>query len=213
MLINRGHLAGTAVTVLALGTVVLLVAACGAASGPGVASLGSTTTTSPEASTNTNVVAGSNGAAPGGATIEIGGTTVQYSQCMRSHGVPNFPDPNGQGGVVMRGIDPNSPQFAAAQKACAKYGGPGGNKHPSAAQQQEMIAQALKFSQCMRSHGLTDFPDPSVGPNGGVGISIRAGKTRTGQSSNLNPNNPLFQTAQKACQGIMGKAAQPVQAP
>jgi hypothetical protein len=48
---------------------------------------------------------------------------LKAAQCMRSHGVPNFPDPTesngGQAiGFHVSGIDPNSPQFQAAQKAC-----------------------------------------------------------------------------------------------
>jgi hypothetical protein len=50
---------------------------------------------------------------------------LQFSACMRSHGVPNFPDPvfqsNG-GGVGIRiggaGVDPSSPAFQSAQHHC-----------------------------------------------------------------------------------------------
>lgn len=56
-------------------------------------------------------------------------SALKLSACMRSHGVPNFPDPefhNSGSTVRIRiggtgkgaGIDPNSPQFQAAQKAC-----------------------------------------------------------------------------------------------
>jgi hypothetical protein len=40
---------------------------------------------------------------------------------MRTHGVPTFPDPIVSSrlfGFSLNGIDPNSPQFQAAQKAC-----------------------------------------------------------------------------------------------
>ena len=46
---------------------------------------------------------------------------LQYAKCMRSHGEPNFPDPtvkSDQFGFSLNGIDPNSPQYQAAQKAC-----------------------------------------------------------------------------------------------
>jgi hypothetical protein len=49
----------------------------------------------------------------------------------------------------------------------------------------------------MRSHGVSDFPDPQSGPGGGVRISLNSG-------SGLNPNDAQFQAAQKACQSIMG---------
>jgi hypothetical protein len=53
----------------------------------------------------------------------------------------------------------------------------------------------LNFSKCMRAHGLRDFPDPS--PSGGLQVS-------SGPGSDLDPNNPTFQSAQRACQPIMG---------
>jgi hypothetical protein len=53
---------------------------------------------------------------------------LKFSECMRSHGVPSFPDPSGGGhtriGGPGSGIDLDSPQFKAAQKACQKYFGP-----------------------------------------------------------------------------------------
>ncbi len=58
---------------------------------------------------------------------------------MRSHGEPNFPEPEFQGnGVRMRlkaggGLDPRSSQFQAAQKACRQYFGPPGSKGGPAA--------------------------------------------------------------------------------
>ena len=127
------------------------------------------------------------------------GSAFNSPRCMRTHGMPNFPDPNGQGQVQMSGVNPQSPSFEAAQRACAKYS-PNGGKPPTAAQQQQAEAQALKFSECMRSHGISDFPDPQVSSSGGhvsIGIRISAGK-----SSDLNPNSPQFQAAQKACQSL-----------
>jgi len=49
---------------------------------------------------------------------------LTFSKCMRSHGVPSFPDPTSNGGGVgfsLRGVDPNSPQFQRAQTACQRY--------------------------------------------------------------------------------------------
>ncbi len=60
---------------------------------------------------------------------------LQFSACMRSHGEPNFPEPEFQAGAVrlrlqagQGGLNPSSPQFQAAQKACRKYFGPPGSK-------------------------------------------------------------------------------------
>jgi hypothetical protein len=47
---------------------------------------------------------------------------LQLARCMRAHGITNFPDPTTHGGGVGLSIgpnvDPDSPQFQAAQKAC-----------------------------------------------------------------------------------------------
>jgi len=52
--------------------------------------------------------------------------------------------------------------------------------------------QAVKFTRCMRAHGIADFPDPSAG--GGIQIS------GLGPNSDLNPSNATFVAAQNACQ-------------
>jgi hypothetical protein len=54
---------------------------------------------------------------------------LDFSKCMRAHGIRNFPDPqfpkSGVGIAIKitasSGIDPNSPTFQAAQQACGKY--------------------------------------------------------------------------------------------
>jgi hypothetical protein len=111
---------------------------------------------------------------------------------MRSHGVPDFPDPVGNSLQLKASpgsdLNPVSPQFKAAQKACqslAPGGGTGGTV--SAAQQ----AEALKYSACMRQNGLPNFPDP-VFSGGGVQLKI----------TNIDPNSPQFVAAQKACQSL-----------
>src|SRR5262245_22033294 len=48
---------------------------------------------------------------------------LQYAQCMRSHGVPKFPDPKAGGALSLgtkAGVDPNTPQFKAAAQTCQK---------------------------------------------------------------------------------------------
>ena len=96
---------------------------------------------------------------------------------MRSHGVPNFPDPNVAGGGFqvqvsgyhesvsigpIPGINEQSPAFLAAISACQKLlpGGAAasGQQHPSAA----AMAQARTAAKCMRAHGVPNFPDPGT---------------------------------------------------
>jgi hypothetical protein len=50
---------------------------------------------------------------------------LTLAACIRSHGLPNFPDPTSQGAFNLNGIDPSSSQFQAAMKACRPSGGRG----------------------------------------------------------------------------------------
>lgn len=200
-----------------LASLIFLVAACGG--GPaqnGVASLGHGTTkttaqsSSPAAQGTVSggqPPSGGGGGAnsPGGgvsATFAIGGSytqDVRFAECLRSHGFPDFPGPSSNGTFHISsssGAVPGSPEFQAALNACRKFM-PNGGAVPSPAQQAKMLAQALQYSVCMRSHGITDFPDPQS-TNGRVGFSIKAGP-----GSDLDPNDPQFQAAQKACQKFL----------
>jgi hypothetical protein len=119
---------------------------------------------------------------------------LAFSQCMRSHGIPNFPDP-GSGGALS--IDGNSlgvskSVMQSASNACRHLLPNGGTMSP--AQRQQAINAALKFAQCMRTHGVPNFPDPVVSGNG-VGIRING--------KGINPDSPQFQAAQRACQSLM----------
>ncbi|MCO6009022.1 hypothetical protein NE236_29015 [Actinoallomurus purpureus] len=132
------------------------------------------------------------GSGGGGAGAAGGGSTkaVKYAECMRKNGVPEFPDPAPDGRVMLTGkkgsgLDPESPQFKAAQQACkafAPQGAVGGGRPDPA---------MLKFSQCMRKNGVPNFPDPS------------GGKLLMKQGSGIDPNSPQFQAAQKTCQKLL----------
>lgn len=216
--------ARTGLASVLVGALALLAAGCGGGSPKaGIASLGKTSTTQSNAPAATNS-SGGGGDAPAGnggsssssnggggnsgsphgqvnSSMSVGSyaDALKFAQCMRSHGLPNFPDPNSSGALQFGsgdGINPQSSQFQTAQDACKKYL-PDKGAPPSPAQQAKMLAQALKFSECMRAHGITDFPDPQS-INGGIKIQIGAGS-----GSNLNPNDPQFQAAQKDCQNLM----------
>jgi hypothetical protein len=120
---------------------------------------------------------------------------LAYSQCMRRHGVPSFPDPDADGRLQLKmgpgtGIDPNSAQFKAAQQACKAL-----QPTPPAAVQQRNYDALLKFAQCMRKHGVPGFPDPTA--DGGLILKAKPG------DSSLDPNSPAFKRAQQACQQYM----------
>ncbi|HTW10138.1 MAG TPA: hypothetical protein VME46_21730 [Acidimicrobiales bacterium] len=61
------------------------------------------------------------------------------------------------------------------------------------------MTKLLAYTHCMRAHGIEDFPDPTPGPNGhGGGFRINAGP-----GSDLGPNNPRYEVANKACQALL----------
>ena len=124
---------------------------------------------------------------------------LKYAECMRSHGLADFPDPtvgsNGQPGFSISAsgnsdLNPQSPQYQAAHQACEKDLPGGGNQTP--AQQATANAKALKYAQCMRSNGEPNFPDP----NGQGLIQI------TNPTGILDPSSPQYQRAQTACQSL-----------
>jgi len=125
---------------------------------------------------------------------------LAYSQCMREHGAPFWPDPSVvPGGVydyqITYKITPQilqeerSPGWQAALKACRKLGPP--ELPLTVAQIRALRSQLLKLAACMRAHGITRFPNPVVNPAGGGFMSSSRG---------VDPDSPQFQAAQKACQ-------------
>lgn len=87
---------------------------------------------------------------------------------MRSHGVAGFPDPTSHNGSVRlvigpgSGINPSSPSFKRARKACASLLPTKGEIAAQVAKEiQQRLPGMLNFSKCMRRHGVAGFPDPS----------------------------------------------------
>jgi hypothetical protein len=181
----NGRIASTAaIAVVAAGSAVLAAGCGGGGSGARVAQVGTTTTSTSGSSDSSGK-----------------GDAAAYSACMRKNGVPNFPDPDSSGRFRIVGgqdksgrkfgLDPNSPEFRRARQACKKLE-PAGRPDPQ--QEAKDRQQALRFSQCMRSHGVPKFPDPQFQPNGGS--LLRVGK-------DLNPASPQFKAAAKACRKLL----------
>jgi len=163
--------------VIAAGLVALglSVAGCSSgSSGPGVASVGSS-------------------AAAGQSSSHVSGkpSTLAYAKCMQSHGIKNFPEPNSSGQLtVSQGEslpDPSSPQFQAAAKACVSLHSAG--VAPNPAQQALQLQKDIAYAKCMRSHGVTNFPDPD--PSTGDSFGLQG----------IDVNSPQVQSADKACGG------------
>jgi hypothetical protein len=168
---------GLFLTLLAL--LGMLVAAC---SSPGNSSDPSQSATS--GSSGSGPQAGSSSGAQSG--------QVAFAQCVRAHGVTDFPDPQ-NGHFLISGADQNNPNFQPAVSACQHLLGPGGISQGGASHNSAL----LTFAHCMQTHGVPQFPDPSA--NGAIGLP-----------TGVNPNSPQFQNAMQKCQSDLPGGAQTV---
>jgi hypothetical protein len=145
---------------------------------------------------------------PSSAGSPTAAQVLALARCMRSHGVPDFPDPNASGGYALASngslegaggtsIDINSSQVETAYGDCQHLlpGGPSFSRLAQLEQQEQqrqdqMLPLMLKYVQCMRGHGVPNFPSP-------------------GQKnvSPINVNSPQFLAATKTCQHLLPPGA------
>ena len=140
-------------------------------------------------------------------------SAVAYSACMRSHDIPNYPDPdaNGQlpkGDAQHLGI--SSSQLQAAQHACRPLLPSGGSFRrrtqqcllagdcPQAVVQQILTVQR-RYARCMRSHGVPNFPDPTIDSQGRPFFDVsKTGMTRSSTRS------ASFTSSDGVCERLVG---------
>ena len=174
--------AGFALALAALVALAVFVAGCGGSSGAGMAPADSTQTM-----TTSTVLSGSSKRQ----------ALVAFSVCMRKNGVPNFPDPEPSGkGMKLssEGIDANTPQFKNAQQACKRLLPNGGNSTPQ--EQADHLREALRYADCMRTHGVPKFPDPKLSGDGGIEWG------ELGPRVGIDPDSPQFKSAEDACKEL-----------
>jgi len=163
---RTGRSRRTGLLAVLVATIALVATACGSADKP------SESVASVPAGTTSASPAPKSGATPDG---------VAFANCMRTHGLPAFKDPE-PGKGMGEGVDVNSAEFTKAMAACKDLmpaGDPGANPG-----QVWSAADKLKYAQCMRENGVPDFPDPSA--DGGFVLQN-------------DPNTPQFKTAEAAC--------------
>jgi hypothetical protein len=112
---------------------------------------------------------------------------LAFAHCMRSHGAPNFPDPDSSGGFVMKPSTSSSFNVPQAHAACAHLYPNEGKQLADPAQQAAQQRQALSFAACMRRHRFANFPDDW---SGNVGQLLSAG---------IDPSSPQFNAALTKC--------------
>ena len=86
--------------------------------------------------------------------------------CMRENGVREFPDPDASGRLTIDGVLNGSAWTRTARRGrrpsarartCSRRGSPAARRTADAQE------AALEFAQCVRDHGVKDFPDPVEG--------------------------------------------------
>ncbi|MGO9891865.1 MAG: hypothetical protein ACLP0L_28760 [Solirubrobacteraceae bacterium] len=149
---------------------------------------------------STGLLAGcGGGGAHASSTSTVMSGALAYANCMRSHGVPDFPDPNGQGdfqlrtkfenGRMTQGQDlvPSSPAFQAGERACGSFGSAG--RQVTKAQEDQAFGQALQAAVCMRANGVPGYPD----------LKLIDGSIDQEFNGKFNPDSPAFQRAAGKC--------------
>ena len=161
---HRSHSIKSMVVIAALLGVGVLATGCGGSSDPGTTGSGS--------------------------AVSSG---VAYTNCMRTHGVPDFPDPTVSpgGGVGFQvNLNQNGPAYQAAAQACQSLK-PGGNQAPQVSSKK--LAAEVRWAQCIRTHGVPTFPDPNA--QGAL------------DSGDFDPTSSAFQSASQACQSLQPAGA------
>ena len=122
-----------------------------------------------------------------------------YSQCMRSHGAPFWPEP----AQVPQGVWDNPYTYKITPRILAREHGQGWQTALTscqrlapaalpytAAQVSALRSRLQKLAECMRAHGIARFPSPAAGPYGAGFVSPGPG---------VNPDSAQFLAAQRAC--------------
>jgi len=113
------------------------------------------------------VAAACAGSQPGaGSSPQAGGSALAYASCVRSHGVPDFPDPNSAGQfdkTTLQHLSASNSQYQTATEGCAHLL-PGSGGGPTAAEVRQEWTGMANFARCMRSHGEPSWPDPTAYP-------------------------------------------------
>jgi hypothetical protein len=117
---------------------------------------------------------------------------IAFAQCMRTNGVPDFPDP--QPGMSFSVSA--EPAGAVAQTPSGKayltcqHLLPNGSTSTSSPVSSQQLAEGVALAQCLRTHGEPTFPDPTV-VNGGLSFDF------------TGVNTSQFQAAVRACRSAI----------
>ncbi|HWD85354.1 MAG TPA: hypothetical protein VG321_06360 [Solirubrobacteraceae bacterium] len=149
---------------------------------------------------------GGRGSPRSGASSSHKNAQLALAECMRAHGVTNFPDPTqGPGGtgisisaapgsstLTVDGVTMAGPTFTSAERACKLFGG--ATRPPPISE--KMKEQLFGLARCMRAHGVPSWADPTFPANGGVMMG--------GPSNPSQRNSPALLKALRTCNRLVG---------
>jgi hypothetical protein len=120
---------------------------------------------------------------------------VKFAECVRAHGVRDFPDPD-EKNQFEYGVSVTPAVWEKAVNACKDLQPPGTLSGKRTPKQQ---SASLRFAQCIRDHGVKDFPDPV---NGEPLVD-----TYKIPSSNRPGGMAILNAAMQKCGKVLGEAA------
>ena len=120
---------------------------------------------------------------------------VKFAECIRAHGVADFPDPDAKNDFQY-GVSVSPAVWKRATTACKDLQPPGTLSSKRTPKQQ---SASLRFAQCIRDHGVKDFPDPV---NGEPVVD-----TYKIPSSNKPGGMTILNAAMQKCGKVLGLAA------
>jgi hypothetical protein len=175
------------------GLIGLISAGCGSNGSSETGTASSTGTDSSASSTGTT----STGTTSSGANTKLTARdkAVKFAECIRAHGVSDFPDPNAKN-QFNYGVSVSPAVWKQATTACKDLQPPGTLSGKRTPKQQ---SASLRFAQCVRDHGVKDFPDPV---NGEPLID-----TYKIPSANQPGGMTILNAATQKCGKILGEAA------
>lgn len=131
---------------------------------------------------------------------QIHSESLRLARCMRANGVPNFPDPSGDGSygvksfaqqsngrtMSVNGVPVSAPAFRSALAKCNQYLPQ--PPAPTTSQLATIRALMVRWAKCLRDHGLPGFGDPTMTADG-----------RRIMHGQFNIGSPAYHAARQAC--------------
>jgi hypothetical protein len=140
------------------------------------------------------------GGSPQGGTTRSPSPTSQalaVARCMRSNGVPRFPDPTSGGDFpkpAVYTLAAANPRFQAATTACGHLlpdGGPGVPPSPAVVRQIQL--DMVLFARCMHARGVATWPAPTLD---------RGRAVFDPQAAAIDPSSPRVTSSMRRCEHV-----------